>query len=159
MFKTDLNNNIIPHIWKLDNIVPIPKPNRHWGRAFFLTEQQTYQTHPRNTVKTQHYTMMALRQMAHCVLTRYKQSFSHNKHTHTNQKAATDQYSRHNHEVHRKLHQGTQSLHNIEKPHIHTTSIYNWGFSRWCLLTHKIQLSSQHNKHSHRPPCSHYKKT
>ena len=55
MFKTALNNNIIQHIWKLANIVPIPKPNkdtdkgtsyrpisllslqRHWRRAFFFT--------------------------------------------------------------------------------------------------------------------------
>ena len=30
MFKTALNKNIIPHTWKLANIVPIPKPNpRH----------------------------------------------------------------------------------------------------------------------------------
>ena len=28
MFKTALNNNIIPHTWKLANIVPIPKPNK-----------------------------------------------------------------------------------------------------------------------------------
>ena len=28
MFKTALNKNIIPHIWKLANIVPIPKPNK-----------------------------------------------------------------------------------------------------------------------------------
>ena len=28
MFKTDLNKNIIPHTWKLANIVPIPKPNK-----------------------------------------------------------------------------------------------------------------------------------
>ena len=28
MFKTTLNNNIIPHIWKIANIVPIPKPNK-----------------------------------------------------------------------------------------------------------------------------------
>ena len=27
MLKTALNTNIIPHIWKLANIVPIPKPN------------------------------------------------------------------------------------------------------------------------------------
>ena len=56
MFKTALNKNIIPHTWKLANIVPIPKPNKdtdkgtsyrpisllsviagHWRRAFFLT--------------------------------------------------------------------------------------------------------------------------
>ena len=28
MLKTTLNKNIIPHTWKLDNIVPIPKPNK-----------------------------------------------------------------------------------------------------------------------------------
>ena len=28
MFKTVLNKNIIPHTWKLANIVPIPKPNK-----------------------------------------------------------------------------------------------------------------------------------
>ena len=49
--------------------------------------------------------------------TRYAQSCRHNKHTHTNQKAATDKPYRHNHKVHRKLHQGTQSLHNIEITH------------------------------------------
>ena len=27
MFKTALNKNIIPHTWKLTNLVPIPKPN------------------------------------------------------------------------------------------------------------------------------------
>ena len=53
MFKTALNKNIIPHTWKLANIVPIPKKKdtwhliqahipplsncRHWRRAFFLT--------------------------------------------------------------------------------------------------------------------------
>ena len=28
MFETTLNHNIIPHTWKLANIVPIPKPNK-----------------------------------------------------------------------------------------------------------------------------------
>ena len=28
MLKTALNTNIIPHVWKLANIVPIPKPNK-----------------------------------------------------------------------------------------------------------------------------------
>ena len=28
MFKTALNKNIVPHTWKLANIVPIPKPNK-----------------------------------------------------------------------------------------------------------------------------------
>ena len=29
MLKTALNTSIIPHIWKLANIVPIPKPNKY----------------------------------------------------------------------------------------------------------------------------------
>ena len=29
MFKTALNKNILPHTWKLANIVPIPKPNKN----------------------------------------------------------------------------------------------------------------------------------
>ena len=31
MFITTLNNNIIPHIWKLASIVPIPKPTKDIG--------------------------------------------------------------------------------------------------------------------------------
>ena len=38
-------------------------------------------------------------------------------------KAATDKHSMHNHKVNRKLHQGTQSLYNIQKPHIPTTYV------------------------------------
>ena len=33
MFKTALNKNIIPHTWKLANIVPIPKSNRETGKG------------------------------------------------------------------------------------------------------------------------------
>ena len=33
MLKTPLNNNILPHIWKLANIVPIPKPNKDIDNA------------------------------------------------------------------------------------------------------------------------------
>ena len=33
MLKTALNTNIIPHRWKLANIVPIPKPNKDIARA------------------------------------------------------------------------------------------------------------------------------
>ena len=54
----------------------------------------------------------------HCS-TRYEQSFRHNKHTHTNQKADTIQHSRHNHEVH----QGTQSLDNTEITHPYNGSL------------------------------------
>ena len=33
MLKTVLNTNIIPHIWKLANIVPIPNPNKDIGKG------------------------------------------------------------------------------------------------------------------------------
>ena len=74
----------------------------------------------------------------HCS-TRYEQSFWYNKHTHTNKKAATDQDSRHNHYINRKLHQGTQSLHNIYKSQILTKSIQNWRSTRWRPFTNTIQ--------------------
>ena len=63
--------------------------------------------------KTQHSTVTALHTLNNTVAkgfkpngspcannqcsSRYEQSFRHNKHTHTNQKAATDKHSRHNH--------------------------------------------------------------
>ena len=68
--------------------------------------------HTLNNTVSKGFNQMAPCANNHCS-TRYEQSFRHNKHTHTNQKAVTDKHSRHNHEVHRKLHQGTQSLHNI----------------------------------------------
>ena len=52
--------------------------------------------------------------------TRYEHSFRHNKHTY--QQAYTDQYLRHNRQVHRKLHHGNHSIHNIYKLHILTSS-------------------------------------
>ena len=33
MFKTALNKNLIPHTWKLANIVPIPKPNKDTNKG------------------------------------------------------------------------------------------------------------------------------
>ena len=33
MFRTALNKNIIPHTWKLANIVPIPKPNKDTNKG------------------------------------------------------------------------------------------------------------------------------
>ena len=35
MFKNALNKNIIPHTWKLANIVPIPKPNKDTDKGIF----------------------------------------------------------------------------------------------------------------------------
>ena len=54
----------------------------------------------------------------HCC-TRYEQSFRHKKI--------------------RKLHQGTQILHNILKSHILTTSIQNWRSTGWRPFTYTIQ--------------------
>ena len=54
----------------------------------------------------------------HCS-TRYEKNFRHNKLIHTYHKAVTDKHSRRNYKGHCKLYQGTQSLYNIHKPHIH----------------------------------------
>ena len=134
MLKTVLNTNIIPHIWKLASIVPIPKPNKDIDtgtsyRPISLlsvianTQEKSLlpyitanipNTPKKHGYKTHHSTVTALHtvnntvekgfnQMPphpctnnHCS-TRYEQSFRHNKHTHTYQKAATYQHYRHNH--------------------------------------------------------------
>ena len=50
MLKTALNTNIIPHIWKLANIVPIPKPNKDRHRQGHFI--QTHITHLSNCKDT-----------------------------------------------------------------------------------------------------------
>ena len=133
MFKTALNINIIPHTWKLANLVPISKPNKDTDKgtsyrpiSLLSVIAKTFEksllpyitAHIPNTpmqhgYKTQHSTVTALHTVnntvakgfnemePHCANNhcscRYEQSFRHNKHTHTNQKAATDKHSRHNH--------------------------------------------------------------
>ena len=132
MLKTALNTNIIPHIWKLDNIVSIPKPNKDIDKGTtyrptsllsviakaleksllpYITANIPY-TPTYHGYKTQHYSDGTTHNKHHrskgvqlngspCAnnhcSTRYEQIFPHNEHTHTYQKAATDQHYRHNH--------------------------------------------------------------
>ena len=134
MLKIAFNTNMIPHIWKLANIDPIPKPNKdiqgHLIQAHIPplsnckdtgeepsslhNSKHTKQTHAirvQNTALYSYGTTCTHRKQHrskgvqpngspcannHCS-TRYEQSCRHNKHTHTYQKAATDQHSRHNH--------------------------------------------------------------
>ena len=133
MFKTALNKNIIPHTWKLANIVPILKPNKDTDKGIsyrpisllsviaktleksllpYITANIP-NTPMQHRYTAQHTTVTALHRLNNTVAkgfnqmpppcannhcsTRYEQSFQHNKHTHTNQKAATDKHSRHNH--------------------------------------------------------------
>ena len=137
MFKTALNKNIIPHTWKLANIVPIPKPNKNTDKGTSyrsisllsviaktleksllpyiianipnIPMQHEYKTQPSTVTalhKLNNTIAKGFNQMGstkwvqpngspcannHCS-TRYEQSFRHNKHTHTNQKAATDKH-------------------------------------------------------------------
>ena len=44
MFKTALNKNIIPHTWKLANIVPIPKPNKDTNKGTVASFHPHYST-------------------------------------------------------------------------------------------------------------------
>ena len=80
MFKTALNKNIIPHTWKLANIVPIPKPNKDTDKgtsyrpiSFFSVTAKTLEksilpyitanipkTPTQHGYKTQHPTVTAL---------------------------------------------------------------------------------------------------
>ena len=126
MFKTAFNKNIIPHTWKLANIVPIPKPKKDTDKgtsyrpiSLLSVIAKTLEksllpyitanipnTPMQHRYKTQHSTVTVRHSSKgvqpngspcvnnHCG-TRYEQSFRHNKHTHTYQKAATYQYSRH----------------------------------------------------------------
>ena len=125
MFKTALNKNIIPHTWKLANIVPIPTPNKDTDKgtsyrpiSLIIAKKDTgeepsslhnskhtkhaHATRVQNTTfysdGTTHTKQHRSKRVQpngspcannHCS-TRYEQSFRHNKHTHTNQKAATD---------------------------------------------------------------------
>ena len=123
MFKTAVNKNIIPHTWKLANIVPISKPNKDTDKGtsyrpisllsviaktlekslLLYIKENIPNTPMQYEYKTQHVTVTALHTLNitvgvqpngspcannHCS-TRYGQSLRHNKHTHTNQKAAT----------------------------------------------------------------------
>ena len=130
MLKTALNTNIIPHIWKLANIVPIPKPNKDIDKGTsyrpisllsviaktleksllpYITANISNEP-TQHGYKTQHYSDGTIPSKQHRSIgvqpngspcannlcsTRYEQSFRHNEHTHTYQKAATDQQSQH----------------------------------------------------------------
>ena len=173
MFKTALNKNIIPHTWKLANIVPSQNPNKDTDKGTSyrpisllsviakILEKSLLPYITANIPKTpiqhgykpQHSTVTALHTLDNTVAKWFNQmappartitvALNMSKafdtiNIHTNQEAATYKHSRHNHYVHRKLHQGTQSLHNIYKSHIQTTSIYNWRSTRWRPFTHTI---------------------
>ena len=90
MFKTAHNNNIIPHIWKLANIVPIPKPNkdinkdtsyRHISllsktREKGLLPYITANTPTKHGYKTQHSTVTALHTLNNTVAKGFNQMAS-----------------------------------------------------------------------------------
>ena len=118
ILKTALNTNILPHIWKLANIVPIPKQvhipplsncKDTGEEPSSLHTKHTHATRVQNTTlysdgtthSKQHRSKRVQPNGCPCAnnycSTRYEQSVRHNKHTHTNQKATTDKHSRHNH--------------------------------------------------------------
>ena len=116
MLKPALNTNIIPPIWKLANIIPISKPNKDinkgTGEEPSSLPNSKHTKHTQHGYETQQSTVTALDTLNNTVAkgstkwlscannhcsTRYEQIFQHNKHTHTNQRTATTQDSRHNH--------------------------------------------------------------
>ena len=93
MFKTTLNNNIIPHTWKLANIIPIPKPNKDTDkgtsyRPIFLLSviaktleksrlpYITANTPMQHRYKTQHYSVTALPRLNNTVAKGFNQMAS-----------------------------------------------------------------------------------
>ena len=88
MFKTALNKKIIPHTWKLANIVPIPKPNKHTDkgtsyRPISLSNCKTLEksllpyirenTPMQHGYKTQHSTVTELHTLNNTVANGFKQ--------------------------------------------------------------------------------------
>ena len=90
MFKTALNKNIIPHTWKLANIVPIPKPNKDTNKgtsyrpisllsviaktlAKSLLPYITANTPMQHRYETQHYTVTALHTLNNTVAKGFNQ--------------------------------------------------------------------------------------
>ena len=74
MFKTALNKNIIPHTWRLANIVPIPKPNKRHKQWYLI------QAH--------------IPPLSNCIETGEEPSSLHNsKHTHATRVQNTTLYS------------------------------------------------------------------
>ena len=135
MFKTALNN-ILPHIWKLANIVPIPKPSKDIDKgtsyraiSLLSVSAKTLEkilvpyitanipnTPMQHGYNTHHYTVTALHTLNNTVAKGFnemaptartitvaldKSKYFDTMNTHTKQKAATDQHSRHNHDVYR----------------------------------------------------------
>ena len=93
MFKAALNKNIIPHTWKLANIVPIPKPNKGTDKcasyrpiSFFSVIAKTLEksllsyitanipnTPMQHGYKTQHSTVTALHTLKNTVAKGFNQ--------------------------------------------------------------------------------------
>ena len=94
MLKTALNKNIIPHIWKLANIVPIPKPNKDIDKCISYRPESllsvfaktlekslipyiTANTPRQHGYKTQHSTVTALHTVNNTVAKRFNQMAPH----------------------------------------------------------------------------------
>ena len=85
-----LEKSLLPYITA--NIINTPMQHGYKTQHSTVTALHTLN----NTVAKGFNQMAPPARTMHCS-TRYEQSFRHNKHTHTNQKAATDKHSRHNH--------------------------------------------------------------
>ena len=72
-------------------------PNTPMQHGYKTQHSTVTALHILNNTVAKGFTQMAPPARTITVSTRYEQSFRHNKHTHTNQKAATDKHSRHNH--------------------------------------------------------------
>ena len=83
-----LEKSLLPYITA--NIRNTPTQHR------YITQHSTVMAlHTVNNTVAKGFDQIAPRAKTHCS-TRYEQGFRHNNHTHTYQKAATDQHSRHN---------------------------------------------------------------
>ena len=90
MYNTSLNNNVIPHTWKLANIIPIPKPNKDMNIQTHLTSlsdsktlEKTLLPYITNNIrhistqhgfKSNHYTSTALHNINNTIATDFNQN-------------------------------------------------------------------------------------
>ena len=132
MFKTALNKNIIPHSWKLANIVPIPKPNKDTDKG--------------TSYRPISFLSVIADTGEECSSLHYR---NHNKHTHATQVQNTTLYS--DGTTHSKQHR-SKGVQPNDSPcaNNHCSTRYEQSF-RHNKHTHtnKKTATDQHSMHNH----------
>ena len=157
MYNISLNNNIIPHTWKLANIIPIPKPNKdmnigtsyrpisllsviakHWRRHYSHISQTTSHAYPRNMAsKANHSTSTALHNINNTIATGFNQNKSPERiiTVALNMSKTFDTVN---------IHTLTHKLHQTHIPHTIVKYIANYIKARKAYTTFRNKTSTEH---------------